>query len=134
MLARMPRGFLTRYVLSLLLFHLAGCSTMQPVDIENAMQTANARGVDYGSLVEVRTLDRQSARFRVTDITGEGLGGNPGFYRYEDMKSLKVEGAGSGSGETWGYILGALGIVALVAIVASADSVAICSPSPCPEP
>jgi hypothetical protein len=108
---------------------------MQPVSIEGAMQNSTARGIDYGSLVELKTLDRRTVKFRVTDITEEGIGGNQGFYRYEDMKSLRVENPYSNnSDETLAWILGALGIAALIALVANADSVAICSPSPCPQP
>lgn len=134
MLAAMKGPLLARGVLVLLLLHLAACTTMQPVNIQRAMHSEQVRGVDYGSLVEVRTLDRRTETFRVTDITQEGLGGSPGFFRYADMKSLKVESAGADSGEVWGYILGILGVAALVAIVAKADNVAICSPGPCPEP
>jgi hypothetical protein len=142
--------FTKRYLLCLLLLNLVGCSTMQPVSIEGAMQNSTARGIDYGSLVEVKTLDRRTVKFRVTDITEldrrtvkfrvtditeEGIGGNQGFYRYEDMKSLRVENPYSNnSDETLAWILGALGIAALIALVANADSVAICSPSPCPQP
>ena len=128
-------SFLKRYLLSLLLLNLATCSSMQTVNVENAMQNATARGIDYGSLVEVKTLDKRTVKFRVTDITAEGLGGKQGFYRYEDMKSLRVENpAAKNNDNTLTYILGALGVIALVALVASADSVAICSPSPCQEP
>jgi hypothetical protein len=128
-------NFLKRYLLSLLLLNLAACSSMQTVNVENAMQNSTARGIDYGSLVEVKTLDKRTVKFRVIDITAEGLGGNQGFYRYEEMKSLRVENpAAKNNDNTLTYILGALGVIALVALVASADSVAICSPSPCPEP
>jgi hypothetical protein len=127
--------FLKRYLLSLLLLNLAGCSSMQPVSIENAMQSAKARGIDYGSLVEVKTLDRKTIKFRVTDMTQEGLGGSKGFYRYEDMKSLRVENASSDNKDTTlAWILGIVGAAALIALVANADSVSVCSPSPCPQP
>jgi hypothetical protein len=134
MLEAMKGPLLARSVLVLLLLHLTACSTMQPVNIQRAMHSEKARGVDYGSLVEVRTLDRRTETFRVTEINQEGLGGSPGFFRYADMESLKVEAAGADSGEVWGYVLGILGVVALVAIIANADNVAICSPGPCPEP
>src|SRR5690606_34825616 len=109
--------FTIRYLLCLLLFNLAACSTMYPVSVENAMQQPQASGVDYGSLVEVRTLDRRTAKFRVTEITPEGLGGSPGFFRYEEMQSLQVENENrrhSDSSETWAYILGVLGVVGLI--------------------
>jgi len=128
--------FLKRYLLCVLLFNLAACSSMQTVNVENAMQSTSPRGIDYGSLVEVKTLDRQSAKFRVVDITEEGLGGSKGFYRYEDMKSLRVENKTSNNKDTTlAWILGILGVAALVALVANADSVAVCAPAPCePRP
>ena len=99
------------------------------------MQNSAARGIDYGSLVEVKTLDKRTVKFRVTDMNEQGLGGSQGFFRYEEMKSLRVENSSPGSsGEAWAYVLGALGIIALIALVANADSVSICSPSPCPQP
>lgn len=99
------------------------------------MQQPQPSGVDFGSLVEVTTLDRQSTKFRVTEMTPEGLGGSMGFFRYEDMRSLKVENPSSrDSNETWAYILGGLAIIGLIVLVASSDSVAICSPSPCTNP
>ena len=124
--------FLKRYVLSLLFLNLAACSSMQPVNIEHAMKSDKARGIDYGSLVEVKTLDRKTIKFRVTDITREGLGGNKGFYRYEDMKSLRVENPNSNKNDTaLAWVLGVLGAAALIA---NADSVSVCSSPPCPQP
>jgi hypothetical protein len=128
--------FLKRYILCVLLFNLAACSSMQTVNVEQAMQNPSPRGIDYGSLVEIRTLDKRSAKFRVTDITEEGLGGSKGFYRYEDMKSLRVENKNSNNkDDTLAWVLGILGVAALVALVASSDSVAVCAPAPCePRP
>jgi hypothetical protein len=123
--------FFKRYLLGLLVLNLTACSTLQPVDIESAMQYSPPRGIDYGSLVQVKTLDKRTVKFRVTEITDEGLGGKQGFYRFEDMKNLRVDNPGKND-DTLTYILGALGIAALIVLVASADSVTICSPSPCP--
>lgn len=126
--------FLGRYLLALLLFHLAACSTLQPVSIESAMRYSPPPGVDYGSRVKVQTFDKRTAEFRVTEITPEGLGGPGGFYAYADMRELKVERPGQSRGEALGWIVGAIGIAALVALIANADDVRVCSPSPCPEP
>jgi hypothetical protein len=65
-------------------------------------------------------------------MTEDGLGGNAGFFRFEDMQSLRVENTAANNGEAWTYILGAVGIAALVFLVANADSVTACSSSPCP--
>lgn len=129
--------FFLRYLLCLVLFNLAACSTMYPVSVENAMQQPQPSGVDYGSLVEVKTLDRQTVKFRVTEMTPEGLGGSMGFFRYENMQSLKVENQRrqhNDSYETWAWVLGVLGMIGLIALAASSDSVRVCSPQPCPTP
>ncbi|HET6565908.1 MAG TPA: hypothetical protein VFG52_10885 [Xanthomonadales bacterium] len=130
-------GFFLRYLLCLVLFNLAACSTMYPVSVENAMQQPQPSGVDYGSLVEVKTLDRKTAKFRVTEMTPEGLGGSMGFFRYEDMQSLKVENQSRqyrDSSETWAWVLGVLGVIGLIVLAANSDSVRVCSSSPCPTP
>ena len=126
--------FFKRYLLSLLVLNLAACSSMQTVSIESAMNYSPPRGIDHGSLVEVRTLDKRTVKFRVTEISDDGLGGKQGFYRFEDMESLRVEGPGQSESNAAVYILGALGVAALVALALSADSVAICSGTPCPRP
>ena len=126
--------FLKLYALALLVFNLTACSTMQAVDVETAVRGSTPPGVDYGSLVKVRTLAGQTARFRVTAINADGIGGNQGFYRYEDMASLKVEGP-KNEGNTFVTILaGVLGVAALVFLVSNADSVSVCSPAPCELP
>lgn len=125
--------FLCRYLLCLLLFNLAACSTMQTVNVEDAMQYSSPRGVDHGSLVQVTTLENRTVKFRVTEMTPAGLGGNKGFFRYEDMKSLKVDNPSANSADnTWAWIFGVLGVAALIALVANSDSVEICSGAPCP--
>jgi len=129
-----PRVFITRYVLAVLVFNLAACSSMRTVSIENAMRHSPPSGVDFGSLVEVKTLDRQTVKFRVTDINDLGLGGSLGFFAYHDMKSLKVEGPPKDNSNVLGTIVAILGVAALVVLVANADSVAVCSPSPCSTP
>ncbi len=127
--------YFRRYVLALLIFNLAACSSLHTLSIESAMQHSPPRGVDYGSLVQVKTLDKQTARFRVTVINADGLGTSNHFYRYENMESLKVEAVKSGdSTDTLSIVLGVLGVAALIALVANADSVAVCSHSPCEHP
>ena len=128
--------FFRNYLLALLVFNLAACSSMQPVSVEDAMKKSPPRGVDYGSMVEIKTLDKRSVKFRVTDINADGLGGASGFYRYENMASLKVENARYSKdrqSNTAAWILGALGVAAFIALIANADSVAVCSQPPCLE-
>ena len=90
--------------------------------------------MDYGSLVQVKTFDKRTAKFRVTVINADGLGGSQNFFRYEDMASLKVEAPKNNSNDTWMIIGGILGAVALVFLISSADSVSVCTPSPCDRP
>lgn len=126
--------FIKHYLLALLVFNLAACSTLQPVSVESAMKNSLPASVDYGSLVEVKTLDKQTAKFRVTVINPDGLGGNKNFYRYEDMASLKVEAPSNNSDNAWLILGGILGAAALVFLVANADSISVCSPAPCDRP
>ena len=126
--------FIRYYLLALLVFNLAACTTLQPVSVENAMKNSSPRGVDYGSLVQVKTFDKQTAKFRVTVINADGLGGSKNFYRYEDMASLKVEAPKSNSNDTWMIIGGILGAAALVFLISSADSVSVCTSTPCENP
>jgi hypothetical protein len=125
-------NFVARYLLCLLLLNLAACSTMQTVDLQRAVQTSNARGVEYGRLVEVKTVEGRTVKFRVTEMTGEGIGNGEAFYRYADMERLKVENPNAGN-STWEWVLGVVGVVALIALIAHSDSVKVCSPGPCPE-
>jgi len=126
--------FIKHYLLALLVFNLAACSTLQPVSVESAMQNSPPPSVDYGSLVEVKTLAGQTVKFRVTVINADGLGGNQGFYRYQDMAALSVETPGKIDGQATTIILGILGVAALVFLVSSADVVTVCSSAPCNEP
>jgi hypothetical protein len=128
--------FFNRCLLCLLVLNLAACSSMQVVSIETAMQNSPPAGIDFGSLVEVTTIDKKRVEFRVTEIGNDGLGGNKGYYLYEDMKSLKRQKPEQAKGQNnaVSYILGVLGVIALVALISNADSVAVCSPSPCEIP
>ena len=129
------RRLFTHSLLALLLLNLSACSSFREVRVESAMGTTAPPGVFNGSLVKVTTFDGANTTFRVTEITEEGLGGNPGFFRYEDMRRLQVEKGPGDSTDTWAIILGIVGVAALVALIANADSVAVCSPSPCgPNP
>lgn len=128
-----PR-FLVCYLLSILLFNLAACSSMQTVSIESAMEYSPPRGIDYGSLVRVKMLDKREATFRVTEIETQGLGGKPGFFPYQEMESLEVENPDRNNTD-WATVLLALaGIAGLILLIDNADSVRVCSGAPCPEP
>ena len=126
-------AFVRNYLLALLVFNLTACSSMQIVDVESAMRYPPPRGIDIGSLVEVKTLDARTLKFRVTDVTKLGLDGKHGVVAFEDMAQLKVDTSARNEGKTAGYILSALGIVALIALIGSADTVRVCSHSPCNE-
>ena len=126
--------FFKHYLLALLVFNLAACATFQEVSVQNAMKKSPPSSVDYGSLVEVKTFDKQTAKFRVTVINADGLGGSKDFFRYEDMISLKVEAPKSNNNDTWIIIGGILGAAALVFLIANVDAVPVCSPTPCDSP
>lgn len=126
-------AFLGRYLLALMLFNLTACSSYQTVSVDKSMRQGAPSGVEIGNLVKVTTLDRKTDTFRVMDITEEGLGGNTGFYRYENMKSLKVQRPGKKGNDAAVWIWSIIGLAALIALIGSADSVRVCSP-PCENP
>lgn len=121
-------------ILALLVVHLAACSSMQTVAIRDVRPNTENSAVQIGDRVEVETRDDEELEFVVTDITEDGLAGQFGFVRYDDIHRLGVQRPGSGDGDTLNWILGAVGVVALIALVASADSVSACSGTPCPTP
>jgi hypothetical protein len=120
-----------KFLPALLVCSLSACASMQSVDVGSAMRDAPPPGVDIGSLVEVVTLDDRKMKFRITDISRQGLNGKYGFVAYEDMARLRVESMAARDGKAAGYVLGVLGFVALAALIDSADSVRICSSPPC---
>jgi len=126
-------AFIGHYLLAILVFNLAACSTMHPVSVEHAMKYPPGRGIDYGSLVHVKMLDRTTAKFRVTVMNADGLGTSSEFYHYEDMANLKVEGETTTSNAGM-IILGILSVAALALLVANADTISVCSPAPCDVP
>lgn len=117
-----------------LLVNVTACSTMRSINVENAMLYAPPPGIHQGTLVEVETLGGESLTFRVTEVTDDGLRGEPGFIRYQDMRSLKAEKPPEEKTDIWPVVLGILGVAALVVLIGNADSVRVCSGTPCPGP
>ena len=127
-------AFARNYLLALMVFNLTACASMQTVDVQSAMRYPPPPGIDFGSLVEIKTLDERRLKFRVTDVTNLGLDGKYGFIAYEDMAQLKGDTSTRNQGKTAEYIFAALGFVALIALIGSADTVNVCSHPPCGEP
>jgi hypothetical protein len=121
-----------RCFLCLALLNLTACASMRTVDLQRAVQTSNARGVEIGRLVEVRTLDGQTVKFRVIDIDDKGIASNDAYYPFTDMQHLKVEDpAATDYNVEW--VLGVLAAMALIALAVNSDSVSVCSGAPCPD-
>lgn len=118
-------------ILALLLINLTACSSMQTVSISKLEDNDEQTEIVIGDRVEVITRDSEKMEFAVTEINGLGLGGKFGFIPYQNMRRLSVQKPGSsGEGPDWVWV--ALGIAALVALIAAADSVTVCSGTPCP--
>lgn len=129
--------FFKHYLLALLVFNLFACSSMQPVSIETAMRSSKPAGVDIGSMVSVKTLDKKSHQFRVTEINPEGIGGATGFIPYAEMNSLKVDNPrykAAKQKEAGMILLGILAVAGAIFLIGNADHVRVCSPEPCPHP
>lgn len=116
--------------LALLVLNLAACSSWQTVDVTPGVQGFTPFGVDVGKLAKVTTLEGRKAEFRITEMNDTGIGGSEGFFRYDQMRSLQLDAPGEGSDKALSVFLTILGLAALVALIANADSVRACSP-PC---
>jgi hypothetical protein len=121
-------------ILSLLLLHLAACSSMQTVRVQDLQSNRENGSLQVGDRVELVTHDNEKLDFAVTDITAEGLAGKFGFIPYEDVRRLRVHRPGLQQGESMAWLWGLLGVAALIGLIAASDSVTICSGSPCPRP
>ena len=119
-------------VLALLLLNLTACSSMQTVSIQNLENPDIPSEIQHGDRVEVVTRDSEKMEFSVTDITTEGIGGKFGFIPFENIRRLRVQRPGSSGGNSANWIWGIIGAAALAALIASADSVSVCSGTPCP--
>jgi hypothetical protein len=118
-------------LIALLIPLLAACSSMQPVRISDIESGRAPEEIVIGDRVEVISRDGEKFEFAVTEINEIGLGGKFGFIPYRNMRRLSVRRPGSeGSDLTW--LWGILGAAVVIAVIASADSVSVCSPGPCP--
>jgi protein involved in temperature-dependent protein secretion len=120
------------FFLCLLIVHLAACSSMQPISVQDVQAQGEESGLYLGDRVEIITNDSEKLDFAVTDITKDGIGGKFGVIPYANIRSLKVKRPGSSEDSSLTWLWAVLGIVAVGAIVASADSVTVCSGDPCP--
>jgi len=119
-------------LLSLLVLHLAACSSMQPVRIGDVKGDETPAEIRSGDRVAVTTTDGEKFEFTVAELNATGLGGKFGFIPYEKMRRLQVERPGTTAADlTWLWAL--LGIALVVGVIANADSVSVCSPGPCPD-
>jgi hypothetical protein len=117
--------------LTLLVLVLAACSSMQPVRVSDVQGNDRPAELREGDRVEVVTVDREKFEFTVSEVNVLGLGGKFGFIPYERMRSLKVRRPGSDASD-FQWLWAVLGAAVVVAIIANADSVSVCSPGPCP--
>ena len=112
---------------------LAACSSMQPVRVSDLGEGQAPAEIGVGDRVEVISREGEKFEFSVTEINTVGLGGKFGFIPWRNMRSLSVRRPGGDAADlTW--LWGLLGVALVVAVIANADSVAICSPGPCPPP
>jgi hypothetical protein len=121
-----------RALLLILVILLAGCSSMQPVSVHDLADAEAPAEIVIGDRVEVITRDSEKFEFTVNEINAVGLGGKFGFIPYERMRKLSVRRPGSDSDGGLEWLWAVLGAAIVVAVIASADSVSVCSPGPCP--
>lgn len=121
-----------RLLVAFLVILLAGCSSMQPVSVHDLADAEAPAEIVVGDRVEVITKDSEKFEFTVSEINAVGLGGKFGFIPYERMRQLSVRRPGSGSDAGLEWLWAVLGAAIVVAVIANADSVSVCSPGPCP--
>ena len=122
-----------RIFLALLVLNLNACSSMQAVSVRDMKNGETPAEVRTGDRVEVTTRDREKFEFTVTEINTVGLGGKFGFIPYQNMAQLRVRRPGSNP-DDFAWLWAVLGLALAVGLIASADSIAVCSPGPCPPP
>lgn len=120
-------------LISFLVVLLAACSSLQSVSVQDLQRQGDQGEIQPGDRVEIVTRSDEKLVFAVTDISTEGLGGKFGFIPYHNIRSLRVNRPGTAGDESYGWAWALLGVAALVALVVSADSVTVCSGSPCPQ-
>ena len=91
-----------QFILVLLLFNLAACSSMQTVSIQNLENQETPGEIQHGDRVEVITHDSEKLEFAVTDITSSGLSGKFGFIPFANIRRLRVKRASGDSGKSSG--------------------------------
>ena len=116
------------------MLHLVACSSMQAVPVQDVQSQGENGTLQIGDRVELLTTDNEKLEFAVTDITTDGLGGKFGFVAYEDIRRLRIHRPGQTKGGNLSWLWGVLGAAALIALISSADSVSVCSGTPCPHP
>ena len=110
---------------------LAACSSMQTVTIRDVEGVTAPAELGIGDHVEVTTRGREKFEFAVREINESGLGGTFGFIPYENMSRLRVRRPGSDANDlTWLWAI--LAVATAAVLISNADSVAVCSPGPCP--
>ena len=108
-----------RFLLALLVFNLSACASMQQVDLPADGQSPP--GVRLYSEVELFTVDGETHEFVVTEINDQGLGGQPGFFNYQDIRELKVRMQQRDNSEIWA-VLGGIVLLGLLAVGISAGA------------
>jgi hypothetical protein len=121
-----------RLFLALLVILLAGCSSMQSVRVSDVRGNEAPAEIREGDRVEVTTRVGERFEFSVTEINALGLGGEFGFIPYENMRQLRVRRPASAGDGGLEWLWAVLGAAIVIAVIASADSVSVCSPGPCP--
>lgn len=111
-----------RFLLALLLFNLTACSTMHTVKVPGTGSMPD--DVYHGSKVELVTIGGEEYKFTVTLLTGQGIGGDPGFFTYPEISSLKVMTSEESSRTFWAVLLGIAAAALLIVAVQSAAETA----------
>ena len=97
-------------LLLMIISFISGCSTMKPLpSVDRATVSSH---VELGDKVEITRNDGGVVKFKVSEITDTGVGGDGHFIAYADMRDISSKQFSAAA--TLGLAVGVLAIVTLV--------------------
>jgi hypothetical protein len=100
-------------LLGCLSLFLQGCTAMQAVPIPQG--GSGTAAIQVGDTVKATTRAGKVKRFKVTEVTNEGLRGTDDYVAYSEIANLEVARHDAGEKRTLWWILGGAALVALIA-------------------
>jgi hypothetical protein len=82
-------GFTRVVIHFVLIAFTAGCTTMQPVYRMDAERVSAQ--IKVGEIIKITRKDWRSTKFRVTEISDDGIIGYANFVRFSDIQQVQLQ-------------------------------------------